>query len=98
MRGRQGFFLVSRIRLRLRLCSPVWDAMLSPIHNSCGYVEKGAHMSLASSIALIAVLAVVVGSLPGIVFVFTYAPSFKWRALKAARRQVAVRSSILNHR
>lgn len=72
--------------------------MLSLIHNSCGYVEKGAHMSLASSIALIAVLAVVVGSLPGIVFVFTYAPSFKWRALKATRRQVAARSSMLNRR
>lgn len=55
-------------------------------------------MSLASSIALITVLAVALGSLPGIVFVFTYAPSFKWRALKAARRQVATRSSILNHR
>ena len=54
-------------------------------------------MSLASSIALIAVLAIVVGSLPGIVFAFTYAPSFKWRALKATRRQVATRSSILNH-
>lgn len=55
-------------------------------------------MSLASSIALIAVLAVVVGSLPGIVFAFTYAPSFKWRALKAASRQVATRSSMLNRR
>lgn len=40
-------------------------------------------MSLASSIALIAVLAVALGSLPGIVFVFTYAPSFKWRALES---------------
>ncbi len=98
MRGRQGFFLASRVGLRLRLCSPVWDAILSLVHNSCGYVEKGAYMSLASSIALIAVLAVVVGSLPGIVFVFTYAPSFKWRALKAARRQVAARSSMLNRR
>lgn len=55
-------------------------------------------MSLASSIALIAVLAVVVGSLPGIVFVFTYAPSFKWRALKATRRQVIARTSMLNRR
>lgn len=55
-------------------------------------------MSLASSIALIAVLAIVVGSLPGIVFAFTYAPSFKWRALKATRRQVAARSSMLNRR
>lgn len=55
-------------------------------------------MSLASSIALIAVLAVALGSLPGIVFAFTYAPSFKWRALKATRRQVATRSSILNRR
>lgn len=54
-------------------------------------------MSLASSIALIAVLAVALGSLPGIVFVFTYAPSFKWRTSKAARRRVAARSSILNH-
>lgn len=34
-------------------------------------------MSLASSIALIAVLAVALGSLPGIVFAFTYAPSIK---------------------
>lgn len=34
-------------------------------------------MSLASSITLIAVLAIVVGSLPGIVFMFTYAPSIK---------------------
>lgn len=56
------------------------------------------HMSLASSIALIAVLAVALGSLPGIVFVFTYAPSFKWRALEAARGQVAARSSVLNRR
>lgn len=55
-------------------------------------------MSLASSIALIALFAVTVGSLPGIVFVFTYAPSFKWRALKAARRQVIARSSMLNRR
>jgi len=55
-------------------------------------------MSLASSVALIAVLSIVVGSLPGIVFVFTYAPSFEWRALKAARRQVAARSSMLNRR
>lgn len=55
-------------------------------------------MSLASSIALIAVLAVVVGSLPGIVFVFTYARSFEWRTLKATRRQVIARSSILNRR
>ena len=55
-------------------------------------------MSLASSIALIAVLAVALGSLPGIVFAFTYAPSFKWRALKAARRQLAARISMLNHR
>lgn len=55
-------------------------------------------MSLASSIALIAVLAVALGSLPGIVFVFTYAPSFKRRALKASRRQVAARSSMLNRR
>lgn len=55
-------------------------------------------MSLASSIALIAVLAVALGSLPGIVFVFTYAPSFKWRALEATRRQVAARSSVLNRR
>lgn len=53
-------------------------------------------MSLASSIALIAVLAVAVGSLPGIVFVFTYARSFEWRALKAARRQVIARTSMLN--
>lgn len=55
-------------------------------------------MSLASSVALVAVLAPVLGSLPGIVFMFTYAPSFKWRALKAARRQVAARSSVLNRR
>lgn len=55
-------------------------------------------MLLASSIALIAVLAVTVGSLPGIVFAFTYEPSFKWRALKAASRQVAARSSMLNRR
>lgn len=55
-------------------------------------------MSLASSIALIAVLAVAVGSLPGIVFVFTYAHSFEWRTLKATRRQVIARSSILNRR
>lgn len=55
-------------------------------------------MSLASSIALIAVLAVALGSLPGIVFVFTYAPSFKWCALEAARGQVAARSSVLNRR
>lgn len=55
-------------------------------------------MSLASSIALIAVLAVTVGSLPVIVFVFTYAPSFKWRALKATRRQVTTRSSMRNRR
>lgn len=41
-------------------------------------------MSLASSIALIAVLAVALGSLPGIVFVFTYAPSFNWRYAGAA--------------
>lgn len=34
-------------------------------------------MSLASSIALITVLAVTVGSLPVIVFAFTYAPSIK---------------------
>lgn len=34
-------------------------------------------MLLASSIALIAVLAVALGSLPGIVFMFTYAPSIK---------------------
>lgn len=55
-------------------------------------------MSLASSIVLIAVLAVALGSLPGIVFMFTYAPSFKWRALKATRRQVSARSSMLNRR
>lgn len=55
-------------------------------------------MSLASSIALITVLAVTVGSLPGIVFAFTYAPSFKWRALKATRQQVDARSSMLNRR
>ena len=55
-------------------------------------------MSLASSVALVAVLAPVLGSLPGIVFAFTYAPSFKWRTLKAVKRQVATRSSILNHR
>lgn len=55
-------------------------------------------MSLANSVALIAALSIVLGSLPGIVFVFTYAPSFKWRALKAARRQVAARSSMLNRR
>lgn len=55
-------------------------------------------MSLASSIALIAVLAVALGSLPGIVFMFTYVPSFKWRALEAARRQVAARSSVLSRR
>lgn len=55
-------------------------------------------MSLASSIVLIAVLAIAVGSLPVIVFVFTYAPSFKWRTSKAARRQVAARSSMLNRR
>lgn len=55
-------------------------------------------MSLASSIALIAALAVALGSLPVIVFAFTYAPSFKWRALKATRRQVATQSSMLNHR
>lgn len=42
-------------------------------------------MSLASSIALIAVLAPVLGSLPAIVFAFTYAPSFKRRAPKADR-------------
>lgn len=34
-------------------------------------------MSLASSVALVAVLAPVLGSLPGIVFAFTYAPSIK---------------------
>lgn len=34
-------------------------------------------MSLASSIALIALFAVTVGSLPVIVFAFTYAPSIK---------------------
>ena len=55
-------------------------------------------MSLASSIALIAVLAVALGSLPGIVFAFTYAPSFKRRASKAARRQVTARCSMLNRR
>lgn len=55
-------------------------------------------MSLASSIALIAVLAVTVGSLPGIVFAFTYAPSFKWRTLKAVKRQVATRASTRSHR
>lgn len=55
-------------------------------------------MSLASSIALIAVLSIAVGSLPGIVFTFTYARFFEWRALKAARRQVTARSSMLNHR
>lgn len=55
-------------------------------------------MSLASSVALIAVLAVAVGSLPGIVFVFTYARFFEWHTLKAARRQVTARSSILNRR
>lgn len=55
-------------------------------------------MSLTSSIALIAVLAIAVGSLPSIVFAFTYAPSFKWRTSKATRRQVATRSSMLNHR
>lgn len=55
-------------------------------------------MSLASSVALVAVLAPVLGSLPVIVFAFTYEPSFKWRALKAASRQVAARSSMLNRR
>lgn len=55
-------------------------------------------MSLTSSIALIALLSIAVGSLPGIVFAFTYEPSFKWRALKAASRQVAARSSMLNRR
>lgn len=54
-------------------------------------------MSLASSIALIAVLAIAVGSLPGIVFAFTYSPSFKWRALKAVRQWIA-RASMLNRR
>lgn len=49
-------------------------------------------MSLASSIALIAVLTVALGSLPGIVFVFTYAPSFK-RAPNAARRRVTTQHS-----
>lgn len=65
---------------------------------SVDMLRREAHMSLASSIALIAVLAVALGSLPGIVFAFTYAPSFKWRALKAARRQLAARTSMLNHR
>lgn len=55
-------------------------------------------MSLASSIALIAALAPVLGSLPVIVFAFTYAPSFKRRASKADRRRVSARSSMLNHR
>lgn len=51
-------------------------------------------MSLASSIALIAVLAVALGSLPGIVFAFTYARFFEWRTLKAVKRQVPTRASI----
>lgn len=34
-------------------------------------------MSLASSVALVAVLAPVLGSLPVIVFAFTYVPSIK---------------------
>lgn len=55
-------------------------------------------MSLASSIALIAALAPVLGSLPVIVFAFTYAPSLKRRASKADRRRVTARSSMLNHR
>ena len=55
-------------------------------------------MSLASSIALIAMLAPVLGSLPTIVFMFTYAPSSKRRASKAARRRVSARSSMLNRR
>lgn len=55
-------------------------------------------MSLASSIALIAVLAVALGSLPAIVFMFTYAPSSKRRASKADRRRVTARSSMLNRR
>jgi hypothetical protein len=55
-------------------------------------------MSLASSIALIAVLAPVLGSLPAIVFMFTYAPSSKRRASKADRRRVTARSSMLNRR
>ena len=40
-------------------------------------------MSLASSVALVAVLAPVLGSLPVIVFAFTYAPS-----IKRARRKL----------
>lgn len=53
-------------------------------------------MSLASSVALVAVLAPVLGSLPVIVFAFTYAPSIK-RAPKVARRRVIARRSQLNH-
>lgn len=53
-------------------------------------------MSMASSIALIAALAPVLGSLPVIVFAFTYAPSIK-RASKVARRRVIARRSQLNH-
>lgn len=55
-------------------------------------------MSLASSIALIAVLAVALGSLPGIVFMFTYARFFEWRTLKAVKRQVPTRASTRSHR
>lgn len=54
-------------------------------------------MSLASSVVLIAVLAVVVGSLPGIVFAFTYARFFEWRTLKALKRQVPTRASTRSH-
>lgn len=55
-------------------------------------------MSLASSITLIAVLAVAVGSLPGIVFVFTYARFFEWRTLKAVKRRVSTRALTHNRR
>lgn len=54
-------------------------------------------MSLASSIALIAVLAIAVGSLPAVVFVFTYARFFEWRILKAMKRQVPTRASTRSH-
>ena len=60
--------------------------------------RKVSCMSLASSIALIAALAPVLGSFPVIVFAFTYAPSFKRRASKVDRRRVSARSSMLNHR
>jgi hypothetical protein len=60
-------------------------------------LRREAHMSLASSVVLIAVLAVVVGSLPGIVFAFTYARFFEWRTLKALKRQVPTRASTRSH-